>query len=84
MRSFFYTIKTPILHTRHAGLLVQEAKRYQSDITLTKGEKRVNAKGILAVLGLGVRKGDLIEVTVEGVDEAIAEPKIRNYLWANF
>ena len=84
MRSFFYTIKTPILHTRHAGLLVRETKQFRSDITLTKGDQSVNAKGILAVIGLGVREGDLIKITIEGPDEAVAEPKIRNYLWANF
>ena len=84
MRSFFYTIKTPILHTRHAGLLVRETKRFQSDITLTKGDQSVNAKGILAVIGLGVREGDLIKITIEGPDEAVAEPQLRNYLWAHF
>jgi phosphocarrier protein len=84
MRSFFYTIKTPILHTRHAGLLVREAKRFQSEITLTKGDQSVNAKGILAVIGLGVREGDLIKLTIEGPDEAVAEPQLRNYLWAHF
>ena len=54
MRSFMYTVKAPVgMHARHAGLLVRETSRYQSDITLTKGDRSVNAKGILALLGLG-------------------------------
>ena len=44
MRSFMYTIKAPVgMHARHAGLLVRETSRYQSDITLTKGDRSVNA-----------------------------------------
>ena len=48
MRSFMYTIKAPVgMHARHAGLLVKETSRYQSDIRLSKGDHSVNAKSIL-------------------------------------
>ena len=85
MRSFMYTIKAPVgMHARHAGLLVRQTSRYTSDITLSKGERSANAKGILALMGLGVKQGDLITVTVQGEDEDVAAVELKNYMWANF
>ena len=85
MRSFAYTIKTPVgMHARHAGLLVKETSRYQSDITVSKGDQRANAKGILALMGLGVKQGDVIVMTIEGEDEDVAAVELKNYLWTHF
>ena len=85
MRSFMYTIKAQVgMHARHAGLLVRETSKYQSDIILTKGDKNVNAKGILALMGLGVKQGDLVQVTVEGEDEDIAAVELKNFMWLHF
>ena len=64
MRSFMYTIKVPVgMHARHAGLLVREAERYASRVTVAKGEKEADGKRILGLMGLGVKQGDLIRVT---------------------
>ena len=80
-----YTIKTPIgMHARHAGLLVKEASRFQSEIMLSKGDRSVNAKGILALMGLGIRQGDLIQISIEGEDEDIAAMELKNYIWTQF
>ena len=80
-----YTIKTPIgMHARHAGLLVKEASRFQSEIMLSKGDRSVNAKGILALMGLGIRQGDLIQISIEGEDEDIAAVELKNYIWTQF
>ena len=85
MRSFMYTIKAPVgMHARHAGLLVKETSRYQSDITFTKGDRSVNAKGILALMGLGVIQGDLVRITIEGEDEDIAAMELKNFMWTHF
>ena len=85
MRSFMYTVKAPVgMHARHAGLLVRETSRYQSDITLTKGDRSVNAKGILALLGLGVIQGDLVKLTIEGDDEDLAAMELKNFMWTHF
>ena len=44
MKSFTYTINDELgLHARPAGLLVKEAKKFQSKITLTKEAKTVSA-----------------------------------------
>ena len=85
MRSFMYTIKAPVgMHARHAGLLVKQTGRYQADITLSKGERSANAKAILALMGLGVRQGDLITITIEGEDEDIAAQELKDFIWTHF
>ena len=40
MKRFQYTVKSLIgLHARPAGLLIQTARAYRSEITIQKGEK---------------------------------------------
>ncbi len=85
MQSFMYTIKVPVgLHARHAGLIVQEAKRYQSAITVELGEKSVDARRLMALMTLGVKQGDVLKVTVEGVDEDLAALKMKALFFAKF
>ena len=85
MRSFMYTIKVPVgMHARHAGLLVREAERYASRVTVAKGEKEADGKRILGLMGLGVKQGDLIRVTVEGEDEDRATLELKAFLWSHF
>ena len=85
MRTFMYTIKVPVgMHARHAGLLVREASRYASGITLTLGERSVDAKRVLGLMGLGVKQGDTVKITVEGEDEDLAALKMKAFMWENF
>ncbi|MBQ9783595.1 MAG: HPr family phosphocarrier protein [Clostridia bacterium] len=70
MEAFDYTIQDPVgLHARPAGLLVRKAQEFSSDITLSCNGKSANLKKLLAVMGLGVRQGDTVTVTVEGAQE---------------
>lgn len=57
------------LHLRPAGILCRTAMLYKSHITLTYGDTTANAKSVLSVLGAGVKAGDELEITCEGVDE---------------
>ena len=67
LHQFTYTIQDENgLHARPAGLLVRKAQNYPDEITLILGEKRANLKKLLAVMGLGVRRGDTVTVTVDG------------------
>ena len=85
MRTFMYTITVPVgMHARHAGLLVKEASRYRSDITVSFGDKTADAKRILGLMGLGVKQGDLVKLTVEGEDEDTAVLKLKAFMWENF
>ena len=77
MKSFNYTIKDAQgIHARPAGVLVKEAGRFKSDITIEKDGKKADAKRIFAVMGLGVKSGETITVNIEGEDEDILVVKI--------
>ena len=85
MRSFMYTIKAPVgMHARHAGLLVKQVSRFQSAVTMSKDDRTADARRILALMGLGVKQGDLIKITVEGDDEDAAALQLKAFLWENF
>ncbi len=80
-----YTVKAPVgMHARHAGLLVQEAKKFTSAVTLSLGERSADAKRILGLMGLGVKQGDLVTLTVEGEDEDAAALRLKAFMWENF
>ena len=75
MKEFTYTIQEAVgIHARPAGLLVKEVKKYESTVTITKGDKSVNALKLMALMGMGVKCGDTVTVTVEGADEETALP----------
>lgn len=57
------------LHARPAAMLVQEAMRYKSRITLEAAGKKADGKSILQVLSLGVKAGQEITVRADGQDE---------------
>jgi phosphotransferase system HPr (HPr) family protein len=60
------------LHARPAAILVGKAKGFQSQITLSKNEKTVNAKSILSILSLGAEQGDLVVLNADGEDGGLA------------
>lgn len=57
------------LHARPAGLLVKEAAKCSSKVTLKKGEKTGDAKRIFNIMGLSIKGGEEVEVMVEGEKE---------------
>lgn len=84
MKQFEYTVTEPVgIHARPAGLLTKEAKKYKSTITLTKDGKSVNVLKLMALMGLGVKCGDTVSVTVEGEDEETVAPAMEAFFKAN-
>ena len=71
MKQFQYVITDPVgIHARPAGLLVKAAKALDSTVTVEKvGGKSSAATKLMAVMGLGVKGGDTVTVTVEGGNE---------------
>lgn len=57
------------LKSRAAALFVQTASRFESQILIECENKKVNAKSIMGVLSLGIRKGESIYVLANGKDE---------------
>ena len=84
MKEFKYVITDEVgIHARPAGLLVKEAKQFTSTIMISKGDKSAKATALMKLLGMGVKKGDEITVTVEGDDEDAAAAAIEAFLKAN-
>lgn len=84
MQEFTYTIKDPEgIHARPAGLLVKEAAKFKSRLTLKAGARSADLKRIFAVMTLGVKSGDTVTVTAEGADEAAAMTAVSANLKAN-
>lgn len=84
MQKFSYVVKDELgIHARPAGLLVKEAKNFTSTITLECGEKKAQAKGLMGVMGMGVKQGNEVTVTVEGDDEAAAVAAMKAFFEAN-
>ena len=85
MIQFQYTITDPNgLHARPAGLLVKEAQKFSSAVKLTRGEKSADLKRLFAVMGMGVKCGETVEVTVAGADEAQAAQILEQFFRENF
>lgn len=72
------------LHLRAAGLLVQLASRFKSEIRLCRGEAEANAKSIMSVLSLGASKGVQLELFAEGADAENAIAEIAKLIEAGF
>lgn len=84
MKNFVYTIKDELgIHARPAGMLVKEAKKYESKIVITKDGKKAEATKLMALMGLAVKCGQEITVEVEGADEDAACEGMKAFFEAN-
>ncbi len=68
------------LDAEKAAGLVQRAMRYDSDVTLETGLKKINGKSLMGVVAAGLRKGGRITVITNGDDEKRALDDIADYL----
>ncbi len=84
MYEFSYTVKDPVgIHARPAGLLSKEGKKYKSAITVEKNGTEVNVLKLMALMKLGVKCGETVNVKIEGEDEAVAGPAMEAFFNAN-
>ncbi|MDK2865776.1 MAG: phosphocarrier protein HPr [Clostridiales bacterium] len=80
-----YTLGNKLgIHARPAAELVKLAGAYESKVTIVAGEKRADAKSLLMVMSLGAKMGQIIELTVEGPDEADAMQAFDTLIGNNF
>ncbi len=68
------------LEARPVAVLVQVASKYDSRIYLEAGGKKVNAKSIMGMMGLGLDNGETVTVMAEGQDENQAVEDIELFL----
>jgi phosphocarrier protein HPr len=56
------------LHARPAAQVVRTASRFQSKVTLRVGERTVDVKSLIALLGLTIRPRSEITLAADGPD----------------
>ena len=84
MKTFEYPIKDALgIHARPAGLLVKEAKKYESECTITKDGKTKKLTQLMMLMSLGVKQGETVTVTAEGADEDTAIEGLKAFFEAN-
>lgn len=84
MKSFNYVITDEQgVHARPAGILVKEAKKYASKITISAGGKNAEATKLMAIMSMGIKKGTEITVSVEGDDEEAAAVEMEKFFKEN-
>jgi phosphocarrier protein len=79
MKTLNLTITDPVgLHARPATILVQQAGKFSSAITLVYGERRIDMKSILGIMGAGIPTQAEITIEADGADEEAAIEAISN------
>lgn len=67
------TLKNDIgLHARAASAFIQEAVKFESEITVVKDGQRYNGKSIMSILSMSARKGQELSIQAEGEDSVLA------------
>lgn len=78
-RDFLITNEQGI-HARPATTLVQKANKFKSEISITFNGITTDLKSIMGVLSMGVTRGSLVTIRIEGSDEAEALKEITKLL----
>lgn len=81
MITWEYEMRDPEgLHARPASKIVVNAMKYKSSICILCRQNRADAKNILELMALGVRRNDRILVEASGEDEEEALETIKRTL----
>lgn len=84
MKTFNYTIQDEVgIHARPAGMLAKKAKEFKSEILIEKNGKSVNATKLMMLMGLGIKCGETITVSVTGEDEEAAAAALESFFKEN-
>lgn len=80
MKQFSFTIKDISgIHARPATGIVKEARKYKSKIIISANDKSIDATKLIAVMGLGVKCGQKIDIEIQGSDEDIAFENMKSF-----
>jgi len=81
------TVKVPNklgIHARPAALIVRTAVEYDSEIWISNGDEKVNAKSIMGVMTLAASGGTQIVISSSGPDEAEASEAVAEIIRSGF
>ena len=82
MRQFTYTIRDELgIHARPAGQL---AKNFpDTTATITKEDRNAKLNQLMQLMGLGVKKGNEVTITVEGPAEEDTHAQLLEFFQKN-
>ena len=84
MKEFNYKITDNLgIHARPAGLLVKEASKFDSSVTIECNGKTGDAKKIFSLMSLGVKCGNTVTVKIDGTDENSAADELESFFKNN-
>ncbi len=72
------------LHARASAKFTQLAAKFQSEVWMSRNQKRVNAKSIMGVMMLAAGKGTTITLETDGPDEEAAMVALADLIGARF
>ena len=84
MQKFEFTVTDAHgMHARPAGLLVKEAQKLSSEVTVACRDKTADAKKLFSLMSLGAKCGDVLKVSVSGINEKSDAAAIYRFLQGN-
>lgn len=72
------------IHARPAALIVRSAVEYESDVWISNGEEKVNAKSIMGVMTLAASGGTSVVVSASGEDQDEAAEAVADVIRSGF
>ncbi|MBP8307945.1 MAG: HPr family phosphocarrier protein [Burkholderiaceae bacterium] len=72
------------VHARPSAKITQLATRFQSEVWMAKGARRINAKSIMGVMMLAAAKGTTLVIEATGPDEKEAVTALADLIAAGF
>lgn len=84
MKQFDFVVQTSVgIHARPAMMLVNIARKFQSDIKVSYNGNTGDAKNIISLLMLHADQGAEVEFLINGPDEEEAYEQIQKFCKAN-
>ncbi len=80
MKTSTVTVAMDGLDVHAIAMSVQTANRFSSEIHLTDGDRRLNAKSLMGMMALGLAMGDQVTIEAVGEDEDRAVLAMEEYL----
>ena len=72
------------IDARASAVFVQSASSFVSNVWLKKDDSQVNAKSIMSLMSLALRKGNKVLLKVDGVDEIECAKQLKEILSSSF
>ncbi len=84
MKELNYVIKSEFgVHARPAGHIAGLASGFVCEINFFSGDKAANAKSVLEVMGLALKRGDVLRAVFSGADENAASAAMLDFFEHN-